>query len=194
MKVIFVTGTPGVGKTKVARRLAERLDAKYVDLGRLAIRSGLQLGLDSLRRTRVVNIRKLGEFLLKKSNCALKVADGHLLVKIPSTNVKSVLVLRCRPQELFRRLKKKGWHQRKMVENLWAELLDSCLTEAVDLYGRPKVIEVDTTGKSITKVVDEIRVLLSKRPRRWQRAVNWIDPMDGNGTLGWLMRLEAKLH
>ena len=45
-RVILVTGTPCVGKSSVARLLASKLDALYVNLTELAVRENLISGKD----------------------------------------------------------------------------------------------------------------------------------------------------
>ncbi|MEM2947844.1 MAG: AAA family ATPase, partial [Candidatus Bathyarchaeia archaeon] len=47
--VILITGTPCVGKTSVARLLAARLDAVYVNLTEFAAKNNLVIGADERR-------------------------------------------------------------------------------------------------------------------------------------------------
>ena len=41
MKVVIVTGTPGTGKTTLAKKLAKELNYKYVDVNKIIKKEGL---------------------------------------------------------------------------------------------------------------------------------------------------------
>jgi len=51
---------------------------------------------------------------------------------------------------------KKGWKKAKVRENVEAELLSICTINAIEAYGENRVFEVDTTGKEVGEVIDEI--------------------------------------
>ena len=41
MKVIIISGTPGTGKTTLAKKLAKKLDFEYIDINKIIKKYGL---------------------------------------------------------------------------------------------------------------------------------------------------------
>ena len=41
MKVVCVSGTPGVGKTTISKKIASRFGFKYIDVNRVVVKHGL---------------------------------------------------------------------------------------------------------------------------------------------------------
>ena len=56
-----------------------------------------------------------------------------------------VVVLRCRPDELKKRLMKRNYRIQKIRENAEAEALDVCLIETVEMHDPSHILEIDTT-------------------------------------------------
>ena len=71
------------------------------------------------------------------------------------------IILRTRPDKLKERLESRGWPEKKVQENVEAEMTDVCLTEAMDVNKR--VFEVDTTDKDETDVILAIRAIMRGR-------------------------------
>ena len=151
MKVICVTGTPGTGKTTIAKKLAKKLDFYYLDVNESIKKHKLSEGYDKIRKTRIVNIKKLNRFLInyikqfknlnKKFNGI--VIDSHLSHYLPRKYADFCIVTKCNIKELNKRLKKKKFHKGKIQENIQAEIFDVCCNEAVEI--KHNVIVVDTT-------------------------------------------------
>ena len=64
MKVIAVSGTPGTGKTTIAKKLAKKLNYYYVDVNNLISKYKLSEGYDKKRRTKIVDVKKLNKKLI----------------------------------------------------------------------------------------------------------------------------------
>lgn len=176
MTLVCISGTPGTGKTAVARILSVMLGYKLIDVNGFAGEHGLIIGTDARRKSKIVDIKKL-----KKETARLKgniIIEGHLS---HFAKCDICVVLRTNPEELKGRLKKKGWSGEKIAENVEAEILDVCLKEAVDEHGIKKVFEVDTSGKKPENVALEIKGLLEgkKRGNHKPGKVDWM------GYLGW---------
>lgn len=184
-KVIVITGTPGVGKSKVSRLLAEKLDAEYLNLGDLA-KVECVIGFDEERDTLIVDTEALKRIIsdkVERTNHNL-ILDGHLSAQVvPPNHVSMVFVLRRDPDDLKVTLKKKGFKGKKLKENLEAEILDVCLYDAVEVFGKDKVCEVDTTGKRAEEVICEvISILQDKSPCRIS-IVDWLGKLDSENRL-----------
>ena len=64
MKTIIVTGTPGTGKTAIAKKLAKRLKFYYLDVNKVINKYKLAEGYDRKRKTKIVGIKKLNKALI----------------------------------------------------------------------------------------------------------------------------------
>src|SRR5512135_1972731 len=95
-RVILVTGTPCVGKTTVAKELARRLDAYYVNLTELAKKHNLTVGEDQKRHTTIIDEdkmrAKLAELIVTEDKPDL-IIDGHYAAAVtPNEKVTHVFV------------------------------------------------------------------------------------------------------
>ncbi len=150
--IIAVSGTPGTGKTEAARALAGLLGWKLVALNDLASRKGLYSGYDRERKCKIVDISSIAREVEKLSgeNNSM-IVESHYAHDMPCD---VAVILRTRPDELRKRLVKKRWLHRKIEENVEAEIMEICKSEALE-QGR-KVIEIDTTGKRPGQTAEEI--------------------------------------
>jgi adenylate kinase len=185
--VILITGTPCVGKTSVARLLSSKLQAFYVNLTDLALKEKLIQGKDKLRNSIIVDEgrmkRRLKE-LVTESDKENVVVDGHYAVNVvPANLVSLVFVLRRDPVELRELMERSGFSENKLHENLASEILDVCLVDALNVVGQRKVCEVNTTGKSVEDIVQEI-LLLRDNPNNCQvGTVDWLGKLEAEGVL-----------
>src|SRR5512135_116133 len=78
-RVILITGTPAVGKTTIAKKLAEKTNATYINLTELAEKENLIKSEDKTRNTKIIDEtkmrRKLKTIIDKTQNDI--VIDGH---------------------------------------------------------------------------------------------------------------------
>ncbi|MEM1794727.1 MAG: adenylate kinase family protein [Desulfurococcaceae archaeon] len=156
-KVIVVTGTPGVGKTRISQMLAKVLNALHIDLSLFVIEKGLYTEYDEEAESYVIDEERVVEELRKViEERELVIVDSHYGEIVPEDYVALAIVLRIDPVELRNRLIKKGWKKAKVRENVEAELLSICTINAIEAYGENRVFEVDTTGKEVGEVIDEI--------------------------------------
>ncbi|MBS7647925.1 MAG: adenylate kinase family protein [Candidatus Bathyarchaeia archaeon] len=190
--VVLVTGTPCVGKTSVARLLAERLNASYVNLTDLAMRENLVLGRDEKRNTVIVDeqrMRKIIGRIVKNSPEQAIVIDGHYAASVvPKKLTTHVFVLRRDPVELRRFMEKSGFSGSKLWENLAAEILDVCLIDALRVHGE-KVCEIDVSGKSVEDVVEEILEILNGSRQCYIGIVDWLGKLEREGILEEYLRI-----
>jgi len=182
-RVILVTGTPSVGKTTTSKLLTEKLSAEYINLTEYVKTNNLTLGEDEQRQTTIVNEQALTEKLsetivqLKKENVVI---DGHFAASVtPANLVDYVFVLRRNPKELKQQMIKSGFNEAKINENLAAEILDTCLVEA--LQTQKNVCEVDVTGKTIENVVKEIVEVLDNPKKCVSGFIDWLGLLEKEG-------------
>ena len=149
--MIIITGTPGTGKTSVAKEL-KRLNFKIVNFNKEIEKCNLIVGYDKKRKSKIVDENKLSDCYKKYDyNC---VVESHLSHFIDPKYVETSVVLKCNPKELRKRLKKKGWSKEKIEENIESEIMDICLNETIEMKHKPIVI--DTTNKKPKEVAEII--------------------------------------
>ncbi|MEM2119388.1 MAG: adenylate kinase family protein [Candidatus Bathyarchaeia archaeon] len=192
-KVIIITGTPCVGKTSTAKKLARKLDALYVNLTELAAKKGFILRKDAKRNTLVIDEKRLkreiGKVVQKTEKNAI-VVDGHYATNVVPTRLTThVFVLRRDPVELKKLMEKAGFSDNKMWENLAAEILDVCLIDAINVYGREKICEVDVTGRTVEENVNELLHFLEGE-RKWRvGVVDWLGKLESEGVLNSYLKI-----
>lgn len=185
MSKIVVTGTPGSGKTTVSRLMAKSLNGFHIDCGRLALREGLIRRYDPATGSYVVDSQGLSRRLHKILRYVQKdvILEGHVIPSIPGFVPSRIFVLRCHPDLLIARLKRRGYSRRKIAENIAAEILDFCLEEAVELFGIKRIVELDSSNKRPAQVASlAFRILLGE-VKGTRRHVDWIRRLEREGRL-----------
>lgn len=185
--VILITGTPCVGKTTTAKHLSAKLDADYINLTEYAKTNALTLDEDKERQTTIINEdamqQKLTETINSSDNANI-IIDGHYAhAVVPSLLVSRVFVLRRNPIELRKFMENRGFPSAKLWENLASEILDVCLIESLKEHKKEKVCELDTTGKTVEAIVNEILEVLNKKKRCPVGNVDWLGMLETQGLL-----------
>ena len=165
MKVIAITGTPGTGKTTVARRMSKEKGCKYVDVTKLVKENKLYDSYDRKKKAYDVDVKTLNKFLIKMIlsetektqerpslsgrrkckafSCETKclVIDSHLSHYLPSRYVDLCIVTKTDLKKLKKRLEKRGYSKAKVRENMDAEIFDVCLNEAKEEGHKVRVVK-----------------------------------------------------
>ena len=147
---LAVTGTPGTGKTSAT----EALEVPVVHLNDVVREKGLWSERDEERDTLVVDLDACRKHLGDWEG----VLESHLAHHFAADRV---AVLRCRPDELERRLLDRGEPAAKAAENRESEALDVVLGEAVAEHGEDAVYEIDTTDRTPEEVAAELTAVAS---------------------------------
>jgi len=185
-RVILVTGTPSVGKTSISHLLASKLDAVYINLAELVERERLISGVDKARETLIADTPRVSKRVQEiiKSSEGDVIVDGHYAVDVvPTKAVHIVFVLRRNPDELKGLMEDRGFKERKLWENLAAEILDVCLWDAVSACGSDKVCEIDVSGKRIEEVVEDMLLTLEGKRKCRVGIVDWLGKLEEEGRL-----------
>ena len=157
MKVICITGTPGTGKTALAKQLAKKLNFFYLDVNRLISEKKISEGYDSKRKSKIIDVKKLNKSIIKKLNELKKqniegvIIDSHLSHYLPKKYVSRCIVAKCDIKILNLRLKKRKYSKSKIKENLEAEIFGICHEEAKEM--KHKILLIDSSkGFNISKI------------------------------------------
>jgi len=183
MSVILVGGSPGTGKTMVAKILGSKLSVEVVSLGELADESGCITAEDKARKTGIINEDCLVDALLELTEDKSKrmVIEGHYIDLVPNSSVQWTFILRTHPEKLRDRLSERGYSNEKVAENVEAEIMGVCQMDALDAFGEEKVFEVDTTELSAPKTAEMIEELMQNKslPTR----IDWMRELEEQGRL-----------
>ncbi len=160
MKVIVISGSVGTGKTTLAKKLAKKLNYKYLDVNKIIKEHKLAESYDKKRKCYVVDVKKLNKVIIdiikslegRQGTVSGIIIDSHLSHYLPKRYVDLCIITKCSLKTLEKRLRKRGYNKAKIRENLDCEIFDVCLNEAKEL--KHKVLVVDTTrGIEINKLL-----------------------------------------
>ncbi|HIQ39461.1 MAG TPA: kinase [Methanothermococcus okinawensis] len=174
---LAITGTPGVGKSTISKHLKDRLMKKgisveHVDLTEVVKRNKLYIEKDEYMNSYVVDFQKLRGYL-KDLKGDFVILDGHISHLL---DVDYIVVLRCNPQIIRERLKRRGYPEEKIKENVGAEILDVSLVESLERLRNENipVYEIDTTNRSIDSILNEIIQAVENKKINYG-VVDWLE-------------------
>lgn len=157
---LAVSGTPGTGKSTLARQIATLLDITYVDLTDVIKANRLYSTYDKKSKTFNVEVATLEKYL--RSTLEEKqsyVLDSHLSHHLSKKLVSHVIVCTCNLKTLNKRLKLRKYSTQKIKDNLQAEIFDVCGSESAD--NGFLTLKVDCSKKlNINKIKSHLRQLL----------------------------------
>ena len=141
-----ITGTPGTGKSMIGEELSRR---GHTVVHLTATIAPYVIGEDEERGAQIIDTdRWAAEFVPVDG-----FVEGHIAHLLPCDKI---VVLRCRPDELKKRLAQRKYRQEKIRENADAEALDVCLIETVENFEPGRILEIDTTGHDAAFSADRI--------------------------------------
>jgi adenylate kinase len=186
MKNIIISGTPGCGKTSVAKEITNLLPAKMISLNDLAVSDNFSFEYDEERKTYLVNFEVFLPYVLKKidevkyTKSPYLVIEGHFSDIIPDNAIDYAFILRCDPDELYIRLEQKNYSQAKIIENIQAEILGNCANYFIQKQATFPLFEINTANlsiNSIAKIIVDI-VLGNKDGSQYEIGkIDWLEKL-----------------
>ncbi len=132
--IITITGTPGAGKTYFAKKLAKLLRFKHIELNKIIKSNKWYDSYDKKDKTFDVDVKKLKKNLRvlidKKYKNKKIIIDSHLSHFIKAD---ICFVVKTDLKTLRKRLEARKYSEKKIRDNLEAEIFDVCYEEAKDL-------------------------------------------------------------
>ena len=186
MGAILISGTPGTGKTTLGKRLAQLINYEFIDIGEIAKREHIYDSDDPVRDTKIINEPKLAKRIEKEIIAfnGKAVASSHYAEIISPKLVEKVIVLRTHPDELKRRLVLRGWKTDKTKENIEAEILGVCSSNALRKYGRERVYEIDTTKIPTDETLNiAVQIIQSNSQTHVVGSINWLEELERENRL-----------
>lgn len=176
---VAVTGTPGTGKTTATELLADRdrslaegaLDPTFevIHLNEVIREHELTTGHDENRDSAIVDVDAVSAWLDGRDDV---IFESHLAHYFEADRV---VVCRCHPETLERRLDERGESAESITENAESEALDVVLTEAVERHGRDRVYEIETTDSDPEAVAAKITAVVTGNREPSAGTVSYIE-------------------
>lgn len=186
--VILVLGVAGVGKTVFGRALASLLGLKFIDVPELVERRKLYSGYDVESKAYLVDLRKLSAAIGSELRGGGVLASVYAF-KPRGVRVSWAIILRVRPTRLLEILRGRGYPDEKIRENVSAELIDQPLVEAIQKFGRRKIVQLDATDVDLESLARRAAEAIKSRTfRQLDRKIDWIGELERSGELEELLR------
>ena len=159
-KVLCVTGTPGTGKTELCYILQQQLqNVLFVNIGDLIREKELYSEWDDEMNCSIFDEKLVSREISKivrKRNVSV-VLDFHSIGFIKSSLVDRVIVLQTDTNVLWKRLENRKYDEKKIKENVEAEIFMESFNEAIDQFGEEKVqLCVNNTPGDRDVIITEI--------------------------------------
>ncbi len=158
---IIITGTPGTGKTSVSKRLHELIKLPVIHLNEVIIKEKIYKEYDNDRETYIVDMDKMEKFCKRLDDVII---EGHLSHYCMKDN-DIIIVLRANPLALKKRLRQRKYNEKKVMENVEAEVIDGVLQEVLDIAEDKdvEIYEIDTSDKTIDRIAIIIKKILEDK-------------------------------
>lgn len=162
-KIIIITGTPGTGKSTVAKALAKKYSWDRLDLHHYY--PLFSIGYNHQKKCYDINLRKFEAWLHTEVPQHKKqvVLDSHIAHLLPRKMVNGCIVMTCSNlKKLQARLQRRKYSAAKIKENLEAEIFQVCLTEARER--KHKILVVDGCQHNfLNKLIKQLDPYFQKR-------------------------------
>ena len=156
--LIAVTGSPGVGKSTLAKILAKKLQFDRLDLHHHY--KHISIGYNRAKQSYDIDYQKFERLVKEKLQKAKKgiVIDSHISHLLPKRVVHRCIVLTHSDlKTLEKRLKARKYSKKKIRENLDAEIFQICLIEAKE-QGH-NILVFDTATKiDPQKIIHKLKI------------------------------------
>lgn len=144
---ILLTGTPGVGKSSIAKKVSERTGMRWFDISKLAIEKKMVEEYDENLSCPIINEARVIKFLkpkVKKGGCIL---DFYSPDMFPEEWIDVVFVIQTENKILYDRLTERGYEADKLTNNMEYELYGIALEEANEAYDPNIVYPVENSSE-----------------------------------------------
>jgi adenylate kinase len=139
---ILLSGTPGTGKSTLAKRIAEETSMTWINVGDFAKEKGFLGAWDEEYECHELEEDPLLdelEELVAKGGC---IVDHHVTDFFPERYFDIVFIMRTENDQLYERLSKRGYKGKKFEDNLQCEIFQTVLEEARESYREEIVHEL----------------------------------------------------
>ena len=174
---IVITGTPGVGKHTIGKKLAQKLELEIIDINEIAKNSGL---FEQNDESNDVDTEKLQEIIRERisNKCVI---IGHLAPYVlDNEKINRVIVLRRSPYDLIQVYDERGYSDKKSKENASSEILGVITYDAINQF-QDKVIQINVMGRNVQEVLEKAESVISGNCD--SEEVDWLELVTKNDDL-----------
>ncbi|MFP3289639.1 MAG: AAA family ATPase [Candidatus Nanopusillus acidilobi] len=160
--IICITGVPGVGKSTIAKKLADQIDAVLIDISDFVIKNKLYEEYDEAEQTYIVDENKLFQEIdnyIKNLNSKYIIIEGNFAHLYNKCDL--YIVIKTDPNILYERLsKERNYPYNKIFTNIWAmnlEVIEDELEEMKKEYYAfysNKEDDIDNIVKEIKRLIE----------------------------------------
>ncbi|WP_210365911.1 shikimate kinase [Bacillus sp. REN3] len=160
MKAIYLIGFMGAGKTSVSKELAERLSVGCFDTDEEIIKaSGKAINMIFATEGEQSFRKKETEIIqaMPSENAVIATGGGAILRETNRRAMKEkglVVFLFAEPAEILERLREDT--TRPLLQHKKREKAEALYSERLPLYRQAAHLEIDTTGKGVGEIAEEI--------------------------------------
>ena len=174
---IVITGTPGVGKHTIGKKLSQKLELEIIDINEIAKNSGL---FEQNNESNDVDTEKLQGILREKISKKCIIV-GHLAPYVlDNEKTNTVIVLRRSPYDLIQVYNERGYSDKKSKENASSEILGIITYDAINQF-QDKVVQINVTGRNVEQVLEKIELAISNDMN--SEEVDWLELVTKNNDL-----------
>ena len=175
---IVITGSPGVGKHTVSKKISAHLGCQLIDINQVALSAGLADpdGGD-------VDVDILGNMI--RPTLDISVIVGHLApYALDVEHVKMVAILRQSPYNLEEIYQSRGYSRDKIFDNIGSEILGTIATYTHNKFGK-KAFEIDASKYNAEQTASAIISIIISNvvPQNTEKIVDWLDQVARKGDL-----------
>ncbi|KAK4899179.1 factor activating pos9 [Elasticomyces elasticus] len=133
---IIITGTPG--------ELAQRTGLHHLDINEVVKKHNIGEASEDPDdpNTKIVDEDRLLDCIENELEDGGQIIDWHACDLFPPSQIDLVCVVRCDNKLLYDRLKKRGYGEKKLQENMDCEIMEVLLSEAREAYDENIVVEL----------------------------------------------------
>ncbi|MFW9992721.1 MAG: adenylate kinase family protein [Candidatus Odinarchaeota archaeon] len=157
---ILVTGVPATGKTSVSSLLARRMALEWKEINDVLLEKSFYLGYDHQRESYIIDEELTVEYLEKTAAEMLGIVLSGPVLPFAPDFFQLIVVLHANPLDLRKRMLERGYNERKIKENIDAELLSVVLGDAMDFFPEVKLLECNTSELNSEQIVEKIMAYL----------------------------------
>ncbi|MFP3256686.1 MAG: adenylate kinase family protein [Candidatus Nanopusillus acidilobi] len=164
--IICITGVPGVGKSTIAKKLAEQIDAVLIDISDFAIKNKLYEEYDEAEQTYIVDENKLFQEIdnyIRNLNSKYIIIEGNFAHLYDKCDL--CIVIKTDPNILYERLsKERNYPYNKIFTNIWAMNLE-VIEDELEEMKKGYYVFYSNKEDDIDNIVKEIKRLIENKEK-----------------------------
>ncbi|CAH0405185.1 unnamed protein product [Chilo suppressalis] len=137
---LLITGTPGVGKSSISKKLSERTNFTWREVSKLAEEHNCLDEYDPEYQCPFLNEDKLLDIMEGMMAKGGNIVDYHGCDFFPERWFDGVFVIRTNNTTLYDRLTARGYQGKKLEDNVQCEIFETLLEEAQSSY-KPEIVQ-----------------------------------------------------